>query len=272
MQRRPAFTLIKLPFDRLRAVRRRKPEAFTLIELLVVISIIALLIALLLPALRAARENGRTIQCLSNQRQVAMAMVAYQADNDQAYICYYYAGSTTYPGSPHGQQLHTMNWANALQRFKYLPGAALTLTCPSFTEGNELPVAAGNEKTNLNGSHYGYNYKNIGSSFHLPGMTFPAYSWQPARAELIARPGQTYLLMDTVRDLLTRSNQGVYAVNDTFSLTGGFTPSARHAGRSQLNLVWADAHGTTMMIADYMKPYDELGEYADDQENDWDRD
>lgn len=58
---------------------------FTLIELLVVISIIALLIAILLPALGAARRSAQTIQCASNNRQMAIASLSFEADN-QGYI------------------------------------------------------------------------------------------------------------------------------------------------------------------------------------------
>ena len=53
-------------------------SGFTLVELLVVISIIAMLAGLLLPAINAARENGRRIQCVSNQRQVAFALLNFE--------------------------------------------------------------------------------------------------------------------------------------------------------------------------------------------------
>jgi len=59
---------------------RRLRGGFTLIELLVVIAVIALLMAILLPALSRAREQGKSTRCLSNLKQIGIAMHAYAVD------------------------------------------------------------------------------------------------------------------------------------------------------------------------------------------------
>lgn len=72
-----------------------KNKGFTLIELLVVIAIIALLLAIILPSLRAAKELASGAVCVSNQRQLCLAWISYADDNDNFIV----GGSNYYSGS-----------------------------------------------------------------------------------------------------------------------------------------------------------------------------
>jgi prepilin-type N-terminal cleavage/methylation domain-containing protein/prepilin-type processing-associated H-X9-DG protein len=69
---------------------RRESGGFTLVELLVVIAIIGILVALLLPAIQAARESARRAQCINNEKQIGIALLNYESSHK------------TFPAGRHG--------------------------------------------------------------------------------------------------------------------------------------------------------------------------
>ncbi|MCC6680895.1 MAG: prepilin-type N-terminal cleavage/methylation domain-containing protein [Phycisphaeraceae bacterium] len=114
----------------------KRLHGFTLIELLVVISIIALLISILLPALTAARESARMTSCLSNVRQLAVAGKAYSVDEKGAFP--YQHGvldSTIHSLDPNSSTSHggVDSWLYRLRKFMQ---KSTRIMCP--TQENEL--------------------------------------------------------------------------------------------------------------------------------------
>ena len=94
--------------------------AFTLVELLVVVGIIALLVAVLLPALARVRAAGRTTACLETVRDLQLAQLLYAADN---------SGRLVRVGLDHGSaHVREVAWVNTLQKYH---GDELSPRCPS---------------------------------------------------------------------------------------------------------------------------------------------
>jgi len=91
-------------------------RGFTLVELLVVVSIIALLIAILLPALNKARLEAKAISCASNQRQIGLATTVYLGDSDNILPYGTYREGT--PSSPTGIRI---SWDSLLSDYLGVP-------------------------------------------------------------------------------------------------------------------------------------------------------
>ncbi|HLK55504.1 MAG TPA: DUF1559 domain-containing protein [Chthonomonadaceae bacterium] len=163
--------------------RKRNLSAFTLIELLVVIAIIAILAAILFPVFAQAREKARQTSCLSNQKQLSLAVLQYVQDYDELYPMAF-GWDTGIGGWGWNYRMPVpLSWAvpanarsNASQENWINSTAPYTknfqiVTCPS---GTNVGYEGGNVYTGSNPALVSMTYNGLLMSYPLAGVATPS--------------------------------------------------------------------------------------------------
>ena len=243
---------------------RRKPlHGFTLIEVLVVISITSLLIALLLPALGAAREQAKSVGCKSNLRQLSIGFALYVSENNDWWIL---NGNNLDSNDAGWEGYDNPSWARVVANQIQLSfvteqgkfpdyGGSLQSADPFSNKKNNsimrCPTEANTGFPNFwggdNSTSYGFN---TAYSVGVFGMgVADKYNadvggdWgRRVRDDEVVTPSGTVILADYIRNLLAPDGNYEYA----FGLIEITTIATYHAGESA-NILWVDGHAGQMV-------------------------
>lgn len=168
-------------------IRLRHPQAFTLIELLVVIAIIAILAAMLVPALVGAKEKAKRTNCKNSLRQFALAVHLYGDDNEQRVP----SGAPNRPMPPDDDHLPVISTATSNGIVRYT-GSERMLHCPSFGDWFIKQQAERPFEEAQYGYVVGYNYHGGHTNTPWPALPGQVAQWiSPQR--LTDNPGLVLL-------------------------------------------------------------------------------
>jgi len=233
-----------------------KRKAFSLIELLVAISVIALLLALLMPTLAGARRQSYRIVCKSNLRQLVLANSGYAAENNGYYVAaasdmwdraggyHRWHGVRDSKDEPFDPLRGPLTAYLANGKVKECPGKIRFVKSKRWEESFEKGCGG-----------YGYNMVYIGSRVWRGGSSFEEIYGQTARISEISKPDNTLMFADTAFNQKGSLIEYSFAEPYFWVRNGRLQkihplPSIhfRHDGRA--NIGWSDGHVDSRQKAD----------------------
>lgn len=215
-----------------RSASSKHKRYFTLIELLIVISVIAILVALLLPALNKARDTAKRVSCTSILKQWGTYLELYTSNYDG----WIPACTRLVGGSP------TAEIFNCLLSDNASIGQKMFL-CPAGVKesGNQWLTNPGTWKTNLGVSDYGFN-SNLCGYNEAKGI----------RSTNIWRPSRKYVFMDSKTIGNNYGRWRIVFINADWNNGSYGEPSDRHSG--YVNALLADGHVESLSVRPGVRP------------------
>ena len=219
--------------------QRQKTGSFTLIELLVVIAIIAILAAILLPALQSARERGRTSSCQNNLKQLGATFGQYYADFNDIIPPLDYAHI---PGTSTSSKNST-SWSLLMYKAGYFPSIKV-LSCPTararFKDPEGNIALRFEKKTNA-----GFCYVEYGINVHLsPAANDNKSVTFNKMAKFANRASKVLSHTDSVQTW-EKQNNGYYGLSN-----GAFINDPH---QKQTGVLWLDGHANLVRFTPDMR-------------------